>query len=144
LLYLVKIMEINELKTKINQLINHYTNKKQEATQIIQQLFTKLNSLKELEALEKLPPQFLTAYLLYRQAFYSNYQEEHLQQANFDREKYLERLEKEIELTAEIRKQDIIDDLLGLITNDQINIVELTTSINQTLKSRELENHEKN
>ncbi|KLL02655.1 MAG: hypothetical protein MRERV_80c005 [Mycoplasmataceae bacterium RV_VA103A] len=137
-------MEINELKTKINQLINHYTNKKQEATQIIQQLFTKLNSLKELEALEKLPPQFLTAYLLYRQAFYSNYQEEHLQQANFDREKYLERLEKEIELTAEIRKQDIIDDLLGLITNDQINIVELTTSINQTLKSRELENHEKN
>ncbi|KLL02678.1 MAG: hypothetical protein MRERV_78c006 [Mycoplasmataceae bacterium RV_VA103A] len=133
-------METNELKTQINNLISHYTNKKQESTQIIQQLFTKLNSLKELELLEKLPPQFLTAYLLYRQAFYSNYQEEHLRQANFDREKYLERLSKEIELTTETRKQEIIDDLLRMITNKEINVAELTNLINQALKSKE-KNH---
>jgi len=40
---------------------------------------------------------FLKAYLLTKQAFYANYQTEHLAQANFSLETYLQRIASELE-----------------------------------------------
>src|SRR5207253_9474183 len=136
------LMKVQQLKDRINNLISHYTHQKNQATQINQQLFTKLNSLKELEALEKLPSQFLTAYLLYRQAFYSNYQKEHLQQANFDRESYLNRLEKEIEIVETNLQQELLQQIEQEIINQKLQPTELVQVVNRALQNQNNEQPE--
>src|SRR5215211_4835524 len=45
----------------------------------------------------KLGSTFLKAYLLTKQAFYANYQSEHLEQADFSLETYLQRIAAELE-----------------------------------------------
>ena len=53
---------------------------------------------------------YLKAYLLTKQAFYANYQAEHLEQANFSLETYLARINSELEretshIQAYLRKE---------------------------------------
>jgi hypothetical protein len=45
----------------------------------------------------KLGSTYLKAYLLTKQAFYANYQSEHLEQADFSLETYLARINSELE-----------------------------------------------
>ena len=54
---------------------------------------------------------FLQAHLLTKQAFYANYQTEHLEQANFNLETYLSRISSELErenqhIQAYLRKEN--------------------------------------
>jgi hypothetical protein len=65
------VVEIKDLKARIRKLIKFYTEQKDEATQTNQELYRKLDSVGELELIEKLPIHFLEAYLLFRQAHYS-------------------------------------------------------------------------
>jgi hypothetical protein len=52
-----------------------------------------------MEKVSTLGNQFLQAYLLTKQAFYANYQTEHLEQANFSLPSYLHRVSSELEIT---------------------------------------------
>lgn len=91
-------MNSQEIKARIQTLINQQTKIKEQSTTILNQLFKKLENIREVELISKLPSQYLEAYLVYRQAFYSNYQAEHLKQAEFSQASYLERISSEVDL----------------------------------------------
>ncbi|CAH1759038.1 19808_t:CDS:2 [Entrophospora sp. SA101] len=72
------------------------------ATQINQQLYKKLDAIKELEALERMPEHFLKAYLIFKQAAYSNYQDNFLEQAQFNNpEQLIKKYSEEIGLVEQ-------------------------------------------
>ena len=99
--------QINELKEKIQKLINATNTVKNEQKNRLNYLFRKLDEVKEIETLEHLKKQagdkFLKAYLLYQSISRANYQPEHLNLTNFKNvDKYLEAIDKDIEL---VRKE---------------------------------------
>ena len=65
---------------------------------------------------------YLTAYLLTKQAFYANYQTEHLEQANFSLETYLARINSELEretshIQAYLSKEKVNQSFANLANN---------------------------
>ncbi|CAI2172205.1 8024_t:CDS:2 [Funneliformis geosporum] len=109
----IKNLKIGELKQRLSDLISYHTKRKEDAIKYNSEFYNKLNSIKEVEMMEKLPPKFLQAYLFLKQAYYSNYQEELLKHSNFDKESFLDRLEKEIEISEKS---------VGFITDDKIDL----------------------
>ena len=98
--------QINELKEKIQKLINSTNTVKNEQKNRLNYLFRKLDEIKEIETLEHLKKQagdkFLKAYLLYQSISRANYQPEHLNLTNFKNvDKYLEAIDKDIELVKQ-------------------------------------------
>src|SRR6185312_6941173 len=98
---------INEIKQKIQDLINQAVSANEQQKKRLNYLFRKLDEVKEIETLEHLKKQvgdkFLKAYLLYKSISRANYQPEHLEITNFKKvDKYLEAIDKDIEL---VRKE---------------------------------------
>src|SRR6185312_12641150 len=98
---------INEIKQKIQNLINQAFSANEQQKKRLNYLFRKLDEVKEIETLEHLKKQagnkFLNAYLLYKSISRANYQPEHLNLTNFKKvDKYLEAIDKDIEL---VRKE---------------------------------------
>ncbi|RHZ37219.1 hypothetical protein [endosymbiont GvMRE of Glomus versiforme] len=93
--------ETIQLKKRILALINQINKTREEKDLSSQslELMEKLEKLRELELIEKMPGEYLQAYLLYKQAFYSNYQSKNLQ--ILDKDAYLEKLSQEIALIEE-------------------------------------------
>ena len=97
---------INEIKQKIQDLINQAVSANEQQKKRLNYLFRKLDEVKEIETLEHLKKQagdkFLKAYLLYKSISRANYQPEHLNLTNFKNvEKYLEAIDKDIELVKQ-------------------------------------------
>ena len=99
-------MKTQELKEKIQKLINITNALNTEQKNRLNYLFRKLDEVKEIETLEHLKKQagdkFLKAYLLYQSISRANYQPEHLNLTNFKNvEKYLEAIDKDVELVKQ-------------------------------------------
>jgi hypothetical protein len=95
---------LQSLQKEISALIKTSLEKKQEWTQRTDFLFRKQKELQEIKEMAKLGPSFLQACLLTKQAFYANYQTEHLEQANFSLETYLGRIASELERESQYVK----------------------------------------
>ena len=93
---------IKDLREQINSLLNTSKDKKAEWTQRTDQLFKKLETLKDLEKLSKLGSKYLAAYLLLKSAHYANYQDNLLPHTGnlVYQEEYLAKLASEIEEVA--------------------------------------------
>lgn len=72
-----------------------------------------------------MPEYILNAYLIYKRAFYSNWQEKHLEVNNFDKEGYLEKQEKEIEILENDSLKDFLNELEGRIERGEINPIQI-------------------
>jgi len=97
---------INEIKQKIQDLINQAVSANEQQKKRLNYLFRKLDEVKEIETLEHLKKQagnkFLNAYLLYKSISRANYQPEHLNLTNFKKvDQYLEAIDKDIELVKQ-------------------------------------------
>ena len=88
---------LKSLQQSLQPLLNTCLKKKSEWTTRTDYLFKKKKDLEEIERMTQLGSTFLKAYLLTKQAFYANYQTEHLAQANFSLETYLQRIASELE-----------------------------------------------
>jgi hypothetical protein len=78
--------------------------------------------LEEIEKVSQLGNQYLKAYLLTKQAFYANYQTEHLEQANFNLETYLARVNSELDresshIQAYLNKEKVNQSFANLANN---------------------------
>ena len=98
------------LKT-LQPLLSTCLEKKSEWTTRTDYLFKKKRDLEEIERMSKLGATYLKAYLLTKQAFYANYQSEHLEQADFSLETYLARINSELDresshIQAYLRKEN--------------------------------------
>jgi hypothetical protein len=94
--------KINNLKDKIQQLINNSVEANNHHKTLLNFLFKKLDEVKELETLEYWKDyeggKYLKALLLYRSVIRANFQQEHLKLTNFeDGERYLEAISRDIE-----------------------------------------------
>jgi len=88
---------LKSLQKLLQPLLTTCLEKKQEWTIRTDFCFRKKRDLEEIERMVKLGDHYLKAYLLTKQAFYANYQTEHLEQANFNLETYLSRISSELE-----------------------------------------------
>ena len=82
----------------------------------------KKKDLEEIERMSKLGATYLKAYLLTKQAFYANYQSEHLEQADFSLETYLARIASELDresshVQAYLSKEKVNQSLANLANN---------------------------
>ena len=101
---------LKSLQETLQPLLNTCLKKKSEWTTRTDFVFKKKKDLEEIERMTQLGSTYLTAYLLTKQAFYANYQTEHLEQANFSLETYLARINSELEressqIQAYLRKE---------------------------------------
>ena len=106
--------QINELKEKIQKLINATNTVKNEQKNRLNYLFRKLDEVKEIETLEHLKKQagdkFLKAYLLYKSISRANYQPEHLEITSFKKvDKYLEAIDKDVELVRKDTEKEPVE-----------------------------------
>jgi hypothetical protein len=94
---------IKSLREQISSLLTTSLEKQSEWKQRTDYLFRKRKDLEELDKLDKLPFEYLQAYLLLRQAHYANYQDNLLQHAiDLDNaEAYLTKIQAEIEEIAQ-------------------------------------------
>ena len=94
---------IKELREQISQLLTVSLEKKQEWNQRTDYLFRKQKDLSEIDKLTKLGGEYLSAYLLLRQAFYANYQDNLLADTAHltHPEEYLVKISSEIEEVAQ-------------------------------------------
>ncbi|RHZ37315.1 hypothetical protein [endosymbiont GvMRE of Glomus versiforme] len=92
-------LTIQSLRKQIQPLLSFTLEQKQEWQQKTDFLFSKNRALEKLEKISKLGHQYLQAYLLTKNARYSNYQQELLKHTNFTPESYLERIASELEDT---------------------------------------------
>ena len=90
-------LTITSLQKSLQPLLNTCLKKKSEWTTRTDYLFKKKKDLEEIERMTQLGSTYLKAYLLTKQAFYANYQTEHLEQADFSLETYLARINSELE-----------------------------------------------
>src|SRR5215216_3044433 len=102
--------KINNLKTKIQDLINEAVNINNQQKTLLNFLFQKLEEVKELETLEQLKEYkngiYLKAYLFYQSIKRANYQPEHLKLTKLDNiDKCLEVIEKDIEANQPKEKE---------------------------------------
>lgn len=96
------VMEIREVKQKIQELISQATDKNERQKQHLSFLFNKLEEVRELETLEKLRGyengRYLKAFLFYQSIKRANYQPEHLKLTDFrESEKLLGAISRDIE-----------------------------------------------
>ena len=101
---------LKSLQKSLQPLLSTCLEKKSEWNQRTDYLFKKKKDLEEIERMTKLGSTYLTAYLLTKQAFYANYQTEHLEQADFSLETYLQRIASELDresqhIQAYLRKE---------------------------------------
>jgi len=101
---------LKSLQKTLQPLLATCLEKKSEWTTRTDYLFKKKKDLEEIERMTKLGSTYLKAYLLTKQAFYANYQTEHLEQADFSLETYLARINSELEressqIQAYLRKE---------------------------------------
>ncbi len=97
-------LTVKDLKEEINNLLSTSLEKQSEWKSRVDYLFKKKRDLEEIEKLDKLGAEYLSAYLLIRQAHYSNYQDNLLSHNQFNQEKYLNKLASEIEdIACQIR-----------------------------------------
>jgi hypothetical protein len=94
---------IKSLREQISSLLTTSLEKQSEWKQRTDYLFRKRKDLEELDKLDKLPFEYLQAYLLLRQAHYANYQDNLLQHATDldNAEAYLTKIQAEIEEIAQ-------------------------------------------
>src|ERR1043165_1697046 len=120
--------QIQEVKQKIQELINQTVEKNERQKQSLSFLFKKLEAVKELELLEKLKDykhgNYLKAFLFYQAIKRANFQTEHLELTKLDSvEKCLEVIQRDVEefekgQPVEIQEPPIIPQL----TNRQLLI----------------------
>jgi len=91
-------LTLTSLQKEISVLLKPSLDKKQDWTETTDFLFKKLDELKKITQLSQLGPTYLKAYFLTENARYANYQAEHLPQANFNLESYLDRIASELDL----------------------------------------------
>lgn len=127
-------METQELKERIQLLINEQMKIKENSTQLLQGLFKKLENIKEVELIANMPSYILDAYLIYKRAYYSNYQEKHLSLNQFDKVGYLEKMEKEITLVEKDNLKDLIAKVGEKIEKGEIDLQELIRQINRSME----------
>src|SRR6185437_6345356 len=116
---------ILELKKRVQRVIDYWQGQKSFAVDIHKGRFKKLDNLRELEAIENMPTYILNAYIIYKRAFYSNWQEEHLKVNQFDRDGYLEKLEFEIEILEKDSLKDFMNELDRRIEEGQIKPIQI-------------------
>jgi len=102
---------LKSLQKTLQPLLSTCLEKKSEWTTRTDYLFKKKRDLEEIERMSKLGATYLKAYLLTKQAFYANYQSEHLEQADFSLETYLARINSELDresshIQAYLRKEN--------------------------------------
>lgn len=87
------------LQKELSLLLRPALEKKKSWSEITDFLFKKQKDLEEIRKVSHLGKNYLQAYLLTKQVFYANYQTEHLEQANFTLQSYLNRIASELEVT---------------------------------------------
>ena len=92
---------IKDLQKQISSLLTTSLTKKKEWAERTEYLFRKRKDLEEIEKLSKLGEEYLSAYLLLRQAHYSNYQDKLLALNQFNQPEYLTKIAQEIEEVAQ-------------------------------------------
>jgi len=94
---------IKDLRAQIDSLISTSLEKQSEWKQRVDYLFKKKKDLEEIDKLTKLGGEYLQAYLLLRQAYYSNYQDNLLSHTTElkDFDHYLTKISQEIEEVAQ-------------------------------------------
>src|SRR5436309_6954253 len=90
----------------------------------------------------KLGSTYLKAYLLTKQAFYANYQSEHLAQANFSLETYLQRIASELEressqVQAYLSKERVNQSFASLANNSLQITLQALNEKDQVIKDLE-------
>lgn len=90
---------LQSLQKQLSSLLKPSLDQKKNWTETTDFLFRKKKELEEMEKVSTLGNHYLHAYLLTKQAFYANYQTEHLEQANFSLPSYLHRVSSELEIT---------------------------------------------
>jgi len=121
--------KINELKDKIQKLLNYSNNLSERSKNLSRLLYQQLYEIIELERLEKLEGKFLAAYLLWKSIMRANYQTELLKIAPKDKEKLLETIETEINSIEKRNQAEISQEL----TNE-----ELLTQLGLRIKKGEI------
>ena len=92
---------VKDLREQISQLLSTSLDKKTEWQQRTDYLFKKKRDLEQWDQLTHLGEKYLSAYLLLRRAYYSNYQDNLLPHNQFNQEEYLTKLQVEIEEVAQ-------------------------------------------
>ena len=139
-------MKLQELKSKIQELISKATEENNNQKQILSFLFDKLAEVKELETIDRLRKfkggdKYLQAYLLYKSISRANYQPELTEHMKFDEEsgqdKLLEAISLDIEQFIEKEPQEL---------PEQPNNSQLVELVNERIKAGEIviENKERN
>jgi len=120
---------IKSLREQINHLLNTSKDKKQEWQQRTDQLFKKLETLKDLEKLAKLGVQYLQAYLLLKSASYANYQDNLLPHTSnlIHQEEYLAKISSEIEEIAQHTRAYQSKESQQETTTEQNNLTQFPT-----------------
>jgi hypothetical protein len=88
---------LKDLREQISTLLSLSLDQQSQWKQRTDYLFKKKRDLEEVDKLTKLGEEYLSAYLLIRRAFYSNYQDNLLSHNHWNQEEYLTKLQGEIE-----------------------------------------------
>ena len=96
--------------------------------------------MEEIEKVSQLGSQYLKACLLTKQAFYANYQTEHLEQANFDLPSYLERISSELDresshIQAYLSKEKVNQSFANLANNSLQITLQALENKDQVIKA---------
>ena len=116
--------KINNLKDKIQELINKSVEANNQQKELLNFLFAKLNEVRELETLEKLKEYkngiYLKAYLFYQSIKRANYQVEHLELTKLENvDKCLEMIEKDLEANQPKEESKEPKELTDRLCSDQ-------------------------
>jgi len=113
-------MKIQELKDKIQKLLNYSNSLSERSKNLSRLLYQQLYEVIELERLDKLEGKYLAAYLLWKSIMRANYQPNLLSIAPNDQEKLLETIEAEInsiekrnqaEISQELTNEELLEQL---------------------------------
>ena len=133
---------LTSLQEALQPLLTLALEKKQEWQQRTDFFFRKKRDLEEIKKVSALGSDYLKAYLLTKQAFYANYQVEHLEQANFDLPSYLERINSELErerqhIQAYLSKEKVNQAFTSLAHNSIQTTLQALENKDQVIKSLE-------
>ena len=127
-------MKTNELKEKIQKLINFAAKLGERSKNLSRLLYQQFYEIAELERLENLDGKYLEAYLLWKSIMRANYQPELLKITPQARQELLTAIEKEIELieiqnqkeiSNELTKEEILNQLESRWKSGEITIDEV-------------------
>lgn len=135
-------LTITSLQKTLQPLLTTCLEKKSEWTTRTDFVFKKKKDLEEIERMSKLGSTYLTAYLLTKQAFYANYQTEHLEQADFSLETYLARINSELEressqVQAYLSKERVNQSFASLANNSLQITLQALNEKDQVIKDLE-------